>query len=700
MPVPATPPQRRNHAPRPVSAAAQAALVTAAAAAGAAAVAAAPDAARPWVAATVCAAWLCLAAAVAGGAGAVNRARRAAAASDAELRTLRARAARSAAESAQLADTALPALAARLRDGEPAARVLASLAPPQDPRLQRLLRRLAQELEDAARRTRQAADDGGRAVRQLALAADGIDRLTAVTLPAAVARLRDGYSADTVLGRLELPPDGRLRVLAEATVRELALGERRAAAAREAGARALSRVQAAVVSMLADLREMQDRHGEEVFGDLLLLDHSTSQLGLLTDRLALLMGGRASRAWNKPLPLESVLRGAAGRIAAYRRVRLHSSGTACVAGFAAEAVMHLLAELMDNAANFSPPVDEVHVYVEERTAGLVVTIEDSGLKMADAALRRAEEAVSGRSEDLARLQGTRLGLTVVGRIASRYGLSVSFRPSSRGGTGVVVLFPPQVLSQPGDAGTGEPAPPRRRPRTGPLGPDGLGVRGGGRGRGGAGAGDGGGAGGGRRTGPPRGARPAPRGRDHRTGRRHLPDRPRPASPGRGPAGGHPGRAPGAAPGPHHGGRGPRPPRPGAVAAACPGGGGRRRALRGLRRRPGPRPAPRPPGGRGRGRTWARGRGAPPAAPDGRPRHHRAGPGRRTGRARAPGPGEPARRGPLSPAGGPVPRHPADPSRRAHPRRTRRPVPDRRSGPPPGHRPGRGPATSCRPPTTA
>ncbi|MGC8917746.1 hypothetical protein AB7952_00250 [Streptomyces sp. PG2] len=44
--------------------------------------------------------------------------------------------------------------------------------------------------------------------------------------------------------------------------------------------------------------------------------------------------------------------------------------------------MHLLAELMDNAANFSPPIDEVHVYVEERSAGLVVPIEVSGLKMA------------------------------------------------------------------------------------------------------------------------------------------------------------------------------------------------------------------------------------------------------------------------------------------------------------------------------
>ncbi|MFD0428461.1 hypothetical protein ACFQ60_11570 [Streptomyces zhihengii] len=77
----------------------------------------------------------------------------------------------------------------------------------------------------------------------------------------------------------------------------------------------------------------------------------------------------------------------------------------------------------------------MHVYVEERTAGIVVTIEDSGLKMAGAALRRAEEAVSGRVTDLAHLQGTRLGLTVVGRLAAKYGMSVSFRPSSRGGTG-------------------------------------------------------------------------------------------------------------------------------------------------------------------------------------------------------------------------------------------------------------------------
>lgn len=262
-----------------------------------------------------------------------------------------------------------------------------------------------------------------------------------------------------MLAGLDWPRNPLLRVPAESLVRELAHSERRAAAAQAASAKALSRVQAKSVSMLADLRDMQERHGVEVFGDLLRLDHSTSQLGLMTDRLALLMGGRSSRAWNKPIVMESILRGAVGRISAYQRVRLHCSTNVAIAGFAAEGVMHLLAELMDNAANFSPPIDEVHVYVEERSAGIVVTIEDSGLKMADAAMRRAEESVSGRITDLASLQGTRLGLAVVGRLAAKYAMSVNFRPSSRGGTGVVVLLPPQLLAQQRDPA---PQPPVRR----------------------------------------------------------------------------------------------------------------------------------------------------------------------------------------------------------------------------------------------
>ncbi|MFJ9213956.1 ATP-binding protein [Streptomyces sp. NPDC102264] len=447
MSVPVAPRPRRIRKARSLPLAVPLGLLVVAAAAGGAVAATAPAAARTWVAATVATAWLCLAVTTVTSALLLRRGRRGTATAEHETRAAQTRLTQLGAESAHLLNVTLPSVVKRVRDGVGADETLVSIPGPSDSQLRRLLEMFTTEVADSARRSADASAERDRAVAQLTRAADELDLLTSKTLPDALGGLRSGGSADTVLGTVEQPSDPRLRVLLDTTVRDFAISERRAAAAQAASAKALSRVQAKAVSMLADLREMQDRYGEEVFGDLLKLDHNTSQLGLLTDRLALLMGGRASRAWNKPIGMESILRGAVGRISAYQRVRLHCSSRAAIAGFAAEPVMHLLAELMDNAANFSPPIDEVHVYVEERTAGIVVTIEDSGLKMAAAAMRRAEESVSGRVTDLAMLQGTRLGLAVVGRLAAKYHISVNYRPSSRGGTGVVVLFPPQLMAQ-------------------------------------------------------------------------------------------------------------------------------------------------------------------------------------------------------------------------------------------------------------
>ncbi|GAA1512243.1 ATP-binding protein [Streptomyces albidochromogenes] len=444
LPVAARPrraPERRP--PWTVSAAG----LAVAAAAGGTAVALAPDAARSWVLGAVVAGGLCVVALVVTAAVLADRLAAARGAAHREQAALHERISRSTGDTAHLVNVTLPQMVQRLRDGSDAYDALASAQRPTDPQLESVLRIFTTELAEAARRTAAAEAARDEAVSRLGEGVADLERLSATALPAAVATLRRGASADTVLAALDMPGEGRLRVLLEQMVRELGVSERRAAAAQAASAKALGRVQARAVSMLADLRDMQDRHGADVFSDLLRLDHSTSQLGLLTDRLAILMGGRASRAWNKPIVMESILRGAVGRIADFRRVRLHSASTVAIAGFAAEGVMHLLAELMDNAANFSPPIDEVHVYVEERSAGIVVTIEDSGLRMSDAAMRRAVEAVSGRSTDLAALQGTRLGLAVVGILAAKYGISVNYRPSSRGGTGVVVLLSPQLLAQ-------------------------------------------------------------------------------------------------------------------------------------------------------------------------------------------------------------------------------------------------------------
>ncbi|MBL1096131.1 ATP-binding protein [Streptomyces coffeae] len=271
-------------------------------------------------------------------------------------------------------------------------------------------------------------------------------RLADETIPAAVKRLRDGGSADTVLTQVTRPVSAAHQRLLRVLVQEIGTGERMRASAMAACANAAGRVQALATTMLADLREMENRYDENVLGDLLKLDHTTAQAGRIADSIAVLTGARSGRRWTKPIVMESVLRGAIGRISAFQRVRVHSASNAAVAGYAAEGVMHALAELMDNAASFSPPTEEVHVYVEETHTGVVVTVEDGGLVMGQAALARAQKAVSSEALDLTTLSGTRLGLAVVGCLARKHDLTVSFRPSARGGTGVVVLIPQQLIT--------------------------------------------------------------------------------------------------------------------------------------------------------------------------------------------------------------------------------------------------------------
>ena len=358
-----------------------------------------------------------------------------------------------------LVDGPLPALLARLADGQSPAAALADFPPPPDPVVGRLLRTVVEGVASTA-------GAAARARMEVTALENEAGRLVDSTMPAVAGRIREGRAAAaTALAEVSAPAHESMRRVLRRFADDLASGERTSAAAMASCASAAARIQAQTTRMLAQLRELEDRYGDDaVFGDLLALDHEVSQLGRLADSIALLSGGRSGRRWTKPIVMESILRGAVGRINAYQRVKMHSTCKLAIAGYAAEGVMHALAELMDNATSFSPPSEQVHVYVEEVQAGIVVNIEDGGLVMGDQALRRAEQAVSEETLDLSALSGTRLGLAVVGCLARKHGLTVSFRPSSRGGTGVVVMIPRKIITEPRRRPE---SPAGRRARTGP-----------------------------------------------------------------------------------------------------------------------------------------------------------------------------------------------------------------------------------------
>ncbi|WP_245984159.1 sensor histidine kinase [Streptomyces tateyamensis] len=304
-----------------------------------------------------------------------------------------------------------------------------------------------------------------------------LHHLSVKLLPQAVARVQRGESVEDILQDSAIAVSGvtpEFAAAAQATLRTVLEAVDAEEALRESAQRAFvniaRRVQAIVHRQAQDLREMEDRHGEDpgVFDDLLRLDHGNALVGRLADSIAVLGGARPGRQWGRSVPLYSVLRGAMSRILDYQRVDLHPVSEVAVLGPTVEPLIHALAELLDNATRYSPPHTRVHLTAAEVQSGIAVEIEDGGLSLSEEGRARAErmlrEAQSGI--DLNDLGETpRLGLAVVGRLAQANGFQVSLRPSAYGGVRAVLIVPQEKLtSVPGTGvahGIGAASGPRR-----------------------------------------------------------------------------------------------------------------------------------------------------------------------------------------------------------------------------------------------
>ncbi|MFC5289742.1 nitrate- and nitrite sensing domain-containing protein [Actinokineospora guangxiensis] len=236
----------------------------------------------------------------------------------------------------------------------------------------------------------------------------------------------------------------------------------------------LSRRSQSLVERQLKLMEELERKEEDPdqLANLFKLDHLATRMRRNNENLMVLSGTEVSRRFGRPVPLVNVLRAAVSEIEQYQRVVVQPAPPIDVVGYAAGDVVHLVAELLDNATAFSPPGSQVVIGARTGTGGgLVVEIVDAGIGMESAELaavnrRLAEDAPSELPVS------RQLGLFVVARLARRQGLAVRLRRDGGDGRGlraaVVVpaeLVRAQAAPQRPTASAASPAVPKPGPTT-------------------------------------------------------------------------------------------------------------------------------------------------------------------------------------------------------------------------------------------
>ena len=207
------------------------------------------------------------------------------------------------------------------------------------------------------------------------------------------------------------------------------------------------RSQALVDRQLRLLDEMESAEIEpDQLANLFLLDHLATRMRRNDENLLVLAGGDGDRRWTQPIPLATIVLAAAAEIEQYARVRQDITGDVHIVGHAVADVVHLVAELLENATVFSPPETTVTVQLWATPASAAtLVISDEGMGMSPAALAKANRQIAMPGNiDVAAAE--RMGLVVVGHLARRQGVRVQLRPGERG-VAVVVELPAQLLAE-------------------------------------------------------------------------------------------------------------------------------------------------------------------------------------------------------------------------------------------------------------
>jgi signal transduction histidine kinase len=295
---------------------------------------------------------------------------------------------------------------------------------------------------------------GRRIVRRLDRLRGSVETLANEELPDVVTRLRRGEdvpvdqldSTTSDLGNDEIGRVGRAFDAARRTAVEAAVGEARMRRGVNDVFRNLARRNQSLLHReLTVLDGMERRTTDpETLEDLFRLDHLTTRMRRHSEGLIILSGAAPGRGWVHPVRMIDVLRAAAAEVEDYSRVTVTTPSQAALTGPAVADVIHLLAELIENATSLSPPYTPVRVSGDMVASGFAVEIEDRGLGMSEARYAELNQRLAEPPEfDV--FNSEQLGLFVVGQLAKRHGIRVTLRPSPYGGTSAIALIPASLV---------------------------------------------------------------------------------------------------------------------------------------------------------------------------------------------------------------------------------------------------------------
>jgi len=273
-------------------------------------------------------------------------------------------------------------------------------------------------------------------------------------LPGAVDRLRSGeamnldlYAPEQVLTRNEIEQVRQaVGVLHFAALKSAADEARVRRGINDVFRNLAGRSQSLLHRQLTLLDAMERRATDpDELENLFRLDHLTTRMRRHAEGLIILSGDTPARGWRKPVPLVDVMRAAVAEVEDYTRVRVQSRISGGVAGHAVADIVHLLAELAENATVFSPPNTPVRMQGDSVGQGFVIEIEDRGLGISRARLEEINANLANPPQfDLS--GSDRLGLFITGQLARRHDITVTLRPSVYGGTTAIVLLPKALVA--------------------------------------------------------------------------------------------------------------------------------------------------------------------------------------------------------------------------------------------------------------